>query len=51
MIVMTTGTGGTMTGVAKKLKEKVHGIKACIGIFLAICFHDFLMRTCAGCRC
>jgi len=27
MIVMTAGTGGTITGVARKLKEKIPGIK------------------------
>lgn len=27
MVVISAGTGGTLTGVAKKLKEKVPGIK------------------------
>ena len=32
MIVVGAGTGGTVTGIARKLKEKIPNIKVCGGI-------------------
>ena len=34
MIVIGAGTGGTVSGLGRKLKEKIPGIVVCLGVTL-----------------
>ena len=41
MVVSSAGTGGTVTGLARKLKEKIPDIKVILNDLRTFCFMKF----------
>lgn len=46
MIVCSAGTGGTITGIARKLKEKLPDIKVSLHLLLSLLSDWFLLNSC-----